>query len=174
MRVRIHDLPPGDEQTVQRVFDGLSPRSRYRRFHGPVRHLTPRMRQGLADADGHDHVVLVAWAGRGRRRRPVGLVRLVRTGPVVAELAIEVVDAVQARGVGRRLLEAARVRAVTLGIRVVVADVLEDNGAMLHLLRSSFTGIDTSRDGDRLELRCPVPTLELEPADLHPAVLWAA
>ncbi len=174
MHVRLRDLRPDEQHTVQAVFDGLSPASRHRRFHAPVRHLTPRMRQGLADADGRDHVVIVAETGWVRRRRPVGLVRLVRTAPTVAELAIEVVDAAQGRGVGRRLLAAAKVRAVTLGLRVVVADVLEDNAPMLHLLREVFTGIDTSQHQDVLELRCPVPSLTFEPADLHPAVLQTA
>ena len=174
MRIRLRDLHFDEQATVQAVFDGLSTASRQRRFHGPVRQLTPRMREVLASADGRDHVVIVAEAGRGRRARPVGLVRLVRTDAITAELAIEVVDAVQGRGVGRRLLWAAKVRATQLGLRVVHADVLDDNAAMLHLLRDAFTGIDARRDGDRWALRCPVPSLAFEPADLLPTVPAAA
>lgn len=174
MKVRLRDLEHDEQHTVQAVFDGLSSASRYRRFHGPVHRLTPRMREVLASADGRDHVVIVAEVGRGRRRRPVGLVRLVRTSETVAELAMEVVDAVQGRGVGRRLLAAAKARALQVGVRVVVADVLEGNEPMLHLLREVFTGIHAAREGTTWHLRCPVPTLAFEPADLHPALAGAA
>lgn len=174
MHLRLRDLRPDEQHTVQAVFDGLSPASRYRRFHGPVDRLTPRMRELLAAADGHDHVVIVAEEGRGRRRRPVGLARLVRTDPTTAEMAIEVVDAAQGHGIGRRLLTAIRLRAVEAGVRVLVADVLEDNEPMLHLLRASFTGIRATRDRGGWHLRCPVPTLDFEPADLHPALVRAA
>jgi GNAT superfamily N-acetyltransferase len=174
MHVRLRDLRPDEQQTVQAVFDGLSTGSRYRRFHGPVDRLTPGMREVLAAADGCDHVVIVAEAGRGRRRRPVGLARLVRTDSTTAELAMEVVDAAQGHGIGRRLLSAIRLRAIEIGVHVIVADVLEDNEPMLHLLRGSFTGIRTTRDRGGWHLRCPVPTLELEPADLYPALAEAA
>lgn len=174
MYVRLRDLRPDEQGTVQAVFDGLSPDSRHRRFHGPVKRLTPRMREVLASADGRDHVVIVAEAGRGRRRRPVGLARLVRTDTATAELAIEVVDAVQGRGVGRRLLAAVRARALQLGVRVIVADVLEDNAPMLHLLRDVFTGVAATQGHGAWHLRCPVPTLEFEPADLYPAMAGVA
>lgn len=174
MHVHVRDLRTDEQHTVQTVFDGLSPHSRYRRFHGPVHRLTPRMREVLASADGRDHVVVVAELGRGRRRRPVGLARLVRTDATRAELAIEVVDAAQGRGVGRRLLTAVRARALEVGIRVIVADVLEDNAPMLHLLRDVFAGVRATRDEEGWHLQCPVPTLEFEPADLHPALAGVA
>lgn len=72
IRVRLRDLRPGEHATVQAVFDGLSPASRQLRFHGPVERLSPRMLEHLSAVDGRDHVVVVAEAGRGRRRRPVG------------------------------------------------------------------------------------------------------
>lgn len=174
MYVRLRDLRPDEQDTVQTVFDGLSPGSRHRRFHGPVTQLTPRMREVLAAADGHDHVVIVAEVGRGRHRRPVGLARLVRTDATTAELAIEVVDAVQGRGIGRRLLDAVRARALAVGVRVIVADVLEGNAPMLHLLRDVFSGVAATRDHEGWHLRCPVPTLEFEAADLHPALAGVA
>lgn len=174
MTPRLRDLRPGERATVQAVFDGLSTASRERRFHGPVRRLSPAMLDALSAADGQDHVVVVAELGWGRRRRPVGLARLVRTGADTAELAVEVVDAAQGRGVGRRLVEATRVRAMTLGYRIVEADVLEDNAPMLHLLREAYVGIDAFRSHGVWHLRCPVPSMGFEPADLHPLAVAAA
>lgn len=174
MTPRLRDLRPGERATVQAVFDGLSPASRERRFHGPRPTLSPAMLTALSAADDRDHVVLVAELGWGPRRRPVGLARLVRTGPDSAELAVEVVDAAQGRGVGRRLVEATRARAMALGYRVVEADVLEDNAAMLHLLREVYAGIEAFRSRGVWHLRCPVPSLAFEPADLYPAAVLAA
>lgn len=174
MTPRLRDLRPGEHATVQAVFDGLSPASRERRFHGPVRELTPRTLAALSAADGRDHVVVVAELGWGRRRRPVGLARLVRTGPASAELAVEVVDAAQGRGIGSRLVEATRLRAMELGHRVVEADVLEDNAPMLRLLRQHYSEVEAVRSRGVLHLRCPVPSPTFEVADLQPALATAA
>jgi RimJ/RimL family protein N-acetyltransferase len=168
MTIRLRDLRPGEHATVQAVFDGLSTESRHRRFHGPVKQLTPGMLEAMSAVDGHDHVAVVAEAGRGRRRRPVGLARLVRTEPGRAELAVEVVDLAQGCGVGRRLVQEMKARATRMGLREVEADVLHGNEPMLHLLRDVFTGVTAVSVGNRWELRCPVPTLAWEAADLVP------
>jgi RimJ/RimL family protein N-acetyltransferase len=174
MTPRLRDLRPGERTTVQAVFDGLSDASRERRFHGPVQTMTPRMLDALSAADGQDHVVVVAEVGWGPWRRPVGLARLVRTGHDTAELAVEVVDAAQGRGVGRRLVEITRARAMALGYRVVEADVLEENEAMLHLLRDAYVGIEAMRSRGVWHLRCPVPSTSFETADLYPLAVAVA
>ncbi len=174
MIVRLRDLHPGEHEPVQAVFDGLSPGSRNRRFHGPVERLSPAMLDVMSAADAHDHVVIVAETGGWRRRRTLGLARLVRTGPVTAELAVEVVDVAQGQGVGRRLVAASKARAAALGLRWIEADVLDDNAPMLHLLRDVFSGIEASRVGDVWELRCPVPSSDLQLADVLPPLQGVA
>lgn len=174
MAPRLRDLRPGERHTVQAVFDGLSPTSRARRFHGPVPTMTPRMLDVLSAVDGRDHVAMVAEVGRGRRRRPVGLARLVRTGPDTAEVALEVVDAAQGRGIGTRLLEATRVRAMALGYRTIEADVLDGNEPMLHLLRQVYPGMEAVRSHGVWHLRYRVPSPQFEPADLYAMVTTAA
>lgn len=168
MYVRIRDLDPDDRDTVQAIFDGLSQVSRQRRFHGPVKRLSTRMLAHLARSDGRDHVVLVADLGRARRR-PVGLARLVRTAPHTAELAVEVVDAMQGRGIGRQLVLAARSRAMSLGLNTIEADVLVDNTPMLRLVRAAFSEVAAIRAGHTWQLRCRLPTGSLEIADVIPS-----
>ena len=97
-RVVIRSIEPA---TVRRSFEGferLSPESRYRRFFGPVTHLSERDLDYLTCVDHHDHEALVAVAeGTGEG---VGVARYVRTGPDVAEPAIVVADDWQGRGAG--------------------------------------------------------------------------
>ena len=68
----------------------------------------------------------------------VGIVRLIRTAPGEAELAIAVADRWQGRGIGRRLLDAAGARAAGLGHRRLHAEVLAENRRALALLRAAF------------------------------------
>ncbi|MEU5696985.1 GNAT family N-acetyltransferase [Actinosynnema sp. NPDC020468] len=118
-------------RAVDQVFGGMSARSRYLRFHAPVPRLTGAMRHGLSDLDGVDRVALVVE----RRGRAIGIGRLIRTGADTAELALAVVDAWQRRGVGTRLLSALVDLAAELGYASLCGDVLEENLAMLRLVR---------------------------------------
>src|SRR4029077_10787204 len=111
--------------TVESIFAGLSPDSRYLRFHGAVSRLPTALLRVLTDVDGRNHVALVAE--RPRRTgspEPVGLARFVRTSPDEAEIAIEVVDPQQGAGVGRRLLTDLLEHASSSGVRAVTASVL--------------------------------------------------
>lgn len=171
----ITPLTPGDTTTVRRVFAGMSAESRYRRFHGHVAELLPPVLERLTAVDGRDHVAVVATLGRGRRARPVGLARLVRTGPATAEFAVEVVDAAQGRGIGRRLVAWARAVAPTLGVDVVVAEVLSENGPMRRLITDEFPGATCVSDGRVLTYRCRVgeSAWTIEAADLVGAMAVA-
>jgi GNAT superfamily N-acetyltransferase len=73
---------------------------------------------------GH-HEAYAGW----REGRPVGIVRWIRTPdhPDTAELALEVVDAEQGRGVGRALGAFAASRALREGIQTMVVSVDPDN-----------------------------------------------
>jgi acetyltransferase len=116
------------------VFDGLSPASRVRRFHAPVKQLTPRALAALLAVDGDRQVAFVAETGRGRRRVPVGIARYVREPDGSAEIAICVVDRAQGRGVGTRLLRRLVEHARRHGIRELHGDLLSDNEAVRRLL----------------------------------------
>jgi GNAT superfamily N-acetyltransferase len=148
--IRLRELGPGEEDVLDAVFAGLSPESRYRRFHGGVPALSPAMRTVLAAVDGHRHLAVAAFVGD----EPVGIARLIRdaetepaestigtetestVGTVRADLAVEVVDAWQGRGVGARLVRAAIARGAAAGVTTLVADVLTTNTPMLRLLRT--------------------------------------
>ena len=153
--IHVRPLRRDEAEVLDRVFAGLSPQSRHLRFHSPIIRLTAPVRRALLAVDGWDHVALVAVSGRGE---PVGIARLIRD-PVrshEAEIAFEVVDAWQRRGVGRLLLTALAERATDIGVRRVRALVLPANAAAFAVLRSVFPVRFARRDRDATELVCLV------------------
>ncbi|MET7419612.1 GNAT family N-acetyltransferase [Dactylosporangium sp. NPDC005555] len=146
-RLRVRPLARGEVDVLQDVFDGLSVRSRYLRYHTAVHRLTPANRAALSAVDGRRRIVLVAerigpggWVAEG-----VG--HLVATGSGRAEVAVEVVDAAQGRGVGRTLLRHLVTVAEALDYQLVEAAVLTDNTPMLRLLGRLFPDARTTVEG---------------------------
>lgn len=87
--------------------------------------------------------------------RAVGIARYVVTGAAEAELAVEVVDAWQRHGVGRRLLEELRRAAAERGVGILHGTVVPGNDAILGLLGRTFPGLRVRPDGDVIEVVCP-------------------
>ena len=101
--LHVRPLEAGDTDTVHHVFAGLSVTSAYHRFGTGLTLLPPRMAAQLAAVEPGRHRVFVAELDG----RPVGLARWIRprggrTDEV--EVALEVGDEWQGRGVGRALL----------------------------------------------------------------------
>ena len=82
----------------------------------------------------------------------MGIARLISLGLRDAELAIEVVDAWQGRGLGRRLLRAVADRGREEGYSRLVADVLSENTAMRVLLASVLPIITVETEGHETTL----------------------
>jgi GNAT superfamily N-acetyltransferase len=134
-RVRIRRYELGDEDVVETVFAGMSPASRRLRYLTCLEELSPRALTALRAVDGDRHVAVVAEIGRGRSRHPIGLARYVVDGPGRAELAYELVDGWQGRGVGTRLVGALVEEARVQGLEELHATVLPENDASLAVLR---------------------------------------
>ena len=118
-------LRPGDTGTVHRVFAQLSARSAFLRFHTGLPALTPAMATRLAAVVPGKHEVLVAE----HEGQPVALARWIRDPhhATAVEVAVEVADAVQGRGIGGRLLRAVLASAHAAGATEVHAHVHPDN-----------------------------------------------
>ena len=156
MDVRVRPLRRDEGAPLDAVFAGLSPESRYLRFHSPVHRLSTPLRRALLDVDGCRHVALVAESPDGEA---VGIARLVRDARQTdgAEVAFEVVDAWQGRGVGRLLLTAIVEEAARIGVSRVHARVLVGNAAAEALVRAVFPVVRSRPDGEATELICPLP-----------------
>jgi RimJ/RimL family protein N-acetyltransferase len=133
-RIRIRPMTRDDAAALQAVFDGLSAESRRRRFHAPVGVLAPTLARPLLDIDHHRHVALLAEAGGRRDPQAVGIARYVRETEDRAEIAVEVADAWQGRGVGSRLVRALVDHARRAGVRELHGEVLAENEPVQRLL----------------------------------------
>lgn len=120
------------------VFRDLSERSRRLRFHGPKPRLAERDLERLVDVGccGREAVAAVEMA----TGRTVGTARFVRDEDAPeAEIAFEVVDEWQGRGVGRALLAELAELGRREGVERFRASVAAGNEPALALVRSSGT-----------------------------------
>ena len=116
-----------------RLFDGLSPRSRYQRFMQHLNALPPDLLQRFTRVDYERALALVVLGPEGRDIVAVG--RYASAGEGDAEFALTVADAWQAKGIGRVLLQRLCDLACRAGYRALVGRVLDDNKEMLELAR---------------------------------------
>lgn len=135
-QVILRPVRPRDIAAFRAFMCGLSPKSRYLRFHAAVTDLSEAQWQYLVAADGRDHVGLVAWNGDV----VVGVACYFRLkdSPEKAEVAFAVADALQRRGLGSLLCKELVIAARHAGIRSFRAEVLAENRGMRRLLRGSF------------------------------------
>ena len=155
--IRIRPLAHGEREPVRTVFAGMSQRSRYLRFHSPLPRLTSPTEKLLTDVDGRRHIALVAELAGMSDWIPLGIGRIIVTGEGEAEVAFEVVDEWQGRGVGHRLLTALHRCAAEQGYHRVVALVLAENRRAIALVQSVFGEVAVRRLGPVMELTAPVP-----------------
>jgi GNAT superfamily N-acetyltransferase len=156
--VSVSRLHGGDRAAVLEVFQRMSERSRRLRYHGPK----PALGEGELDS-----LVDVGCCGREAVAATdlvsgavVGTARYVRDAddPRSAEVAFEVVDACQGRGVGRKLLSELVALARREGIERFHATVVPGNEPALTLLRRSGRLLDSAYVGGVHEL-----VIELDP-----------
>jgi RimJ/RimL family protein N-acetyltransferase len=135
--IAVRRLRPGERRPVLDVFRGMSERSRRLRFHGPKPRLPEWELDHLVDVGccGREAVVAVEAA----TDRAIGIARFVResTDPGEAEIAVEVVDEWQGRGVGRRLLQGLVASAQQEGVERLRASVVPGNEAALAVVRGA-------------------------------------
>ena len=148
--VATRPIQDDDEERFYRLWPRLSAETRYRRFHSPVHRLPASFVHHLVhvDHDARDAVVAVVGG------EVVGVARYDRspTDPSVAEFAILVEDAWQARGLGTALAEHAATVARREGHHTLAAAVAASNKPMLHVLEKlDATPVDAT--GPVLDLR---------------------
>ena len=143
--LRLQASTPADFEDIMAFYDGLSPESRYLRFHGFGR--TDVVARADAEATGADRLALI-----GRRDGRVVAVAGYQglREPGVAEVAFAVADDDQRRGIGMRMLEQLAAIAADRGIHRFVAEVMASNGLMLGVFEHA--GFAVRRRGSFGEL----------------------
>lgn len=132
--VLVRPIHPQDETLVQSFVRGLSPRSRYFRFHNAIRELDPRMLRAATHVDYRRHLALIAEWFDGDTEVEIGAARyFVRKDGKTAEFAIAVADAWQRQGLARHLLERLMKIAAQRSLERFEGEVLEENQGMVGL-----------------------------------------
>jgi GNAT superfamily N-acetyltransferase len=163
----LRPLGPGEVEPLQAVFDGLSPASRKDRYLVGIPSLSSSMRTALAAVDGHRHI---AWLASIDGQQ-AGIARAVRVAPGTAEVAFEVVDEHQGRGLGAALLDAVTTAAAMSGIQRLQASVLPSNRRSRRLLAQ--VGLRLRPADGLLEAEGPLRLLDPPRVD-RPAVVRVA
>jgi GNAT superfamily N-acetyltransferase len=149
--IALRPLRPGERATVLDVFAGLSDRSRSLRFLGAKPRLPERDLDLLVDVGccGREAVVAVEQDSG----RAVGIARFVRdAGAPEADIAFEVVDEWQGRGVGRRLAEELARLARRDGILRLRATIERGNAPALALVRGLGEIVASRAEGSAVEV----------------------
>jgi RimJ/RimL family protein N-acetyltransferase len=95
----------------------------------------------LAGRDKH-HAFVVQ-----RNGETIGLAELHLTGPWSGSLALIIEDPYQRKGIGTAALQMLLCRARELGLRVLDADLLFENSAVLHALQRAGPALTSWADG---------------------------
>jgi RimJ/RimL family protein N-acetyltransferase len=158
--VSLRRLGYGELRPVLDVFEGLSDPSRALRFPGAKPRLRDSELQQLVDVGccGREAVAAVEVGSQ----RAIGLGRFVREDddPSTAEVAFEVVDAWQRRGIGRLLIRELVPLALAAGIDRFRARVLPGNEAALSILRGAGRVVQAALVDGAYELVVELPRPE--------------
>ena len=145
-------------ETIAAVFARLGSASRQRRFCGAKPRLSDEDLALLARVDETHHVLVAYVPGDPA---PAGIARLVRIGGT-GEIAFEVADTLQGRGIGSLLARELAADARAAGITQLVATVCGDNRPVVSLLGRLAQSIDVRWNGGErefvLDLVGPAPS----------------
>lgn len=152
MVLRVRAEQPGDGPVLVELFSHLSPSSRYLRFSKSMDNPDPRRVQQEAERLAQiGPPVDMAWLAFAdlpdQPPVPVGGVRYDRTKPGEAELAVEVRDDMQQRGIGTALLRFACSHAQQEGLQRLTATFRSENRGIWALLKRSPFPVSWKLDG---------------------------
>jgi acyl-CoA synthetase (NDP forming)/GNAT superfamily N-acetyltransferase len=153
--LRLQAPTPADYDDIKAFYDGLSPDSRYLRFHGFGR--TDIIARADAEASGVDRLALIA---RHDGRVVAAACYVGLREPGVAEVAFAVADDDQRRGIAMRMLEQLAEIAADRGIHRFDAFVMTSNGPMLRVF--AHGGFAVQRRGSAGELTV---SLDINPTE---------
>jgi acyl-CoA synthetase (NDP forming)/RimJ/RimL family protein N-acetyltransferase len=129
----LRPINPDDAGNLVRFHEGQSAESIYLRYFAPMPHLSQRDLHRFTHVDNHNRVAFVITLGEAI----VGIARYDRIDSASAEVAFNVSDAHQGRGLSSVLLEHLAAAARENGIRRFVAEVLPRNRKMLTVFRQA-------------------------------------
>jgi acyl-CoA hydrolase/GNAT superfamily N-acetyltransferase len=157
--VFIRPIRPDDEQMMKDMFYSFSERTRYLRFHGPVKAFPHTRLQVFCNVDYNEEMALIGTIGDPGAEEVIAVGRYLHDAANdTAEVAFVVRDDWQNRGLGKtlfgKLVEIGRER----GISKFFAEVLPENIPMLKVFHHSDCAVSTKTDGEVVHV-----TIDLHP-----------
>jgi len=164
----VRPIRPSDADALQAFHVAQSERSTYLRFFAHLERLPERDLQRLVNVDHDARVALVATVDdeAAPGYRIIGVARYDRVDDEEAEVAFNVADSHQGRGVGSVLLEHLAAAARERGVRRFVAEVLPQNGRMLAVFRDAGYEVRQRAEDGVVALR-----FDIDPTDRSLAVM---
>ncbi len=130
----VRPIRGSDADALQAFHLAQSPESTYLRFFAHLGQLPAADLARFTQVDHHDRVALVAVATDDRI---IGVGRFERVGPVEAEVAFNVADSHQGKGVASVLLEHLAAAARERDVRRFTAQLLPENERMIAVFREA-------------------------------------
>jgi acyl-CoA synthetase (NDP forming)/RimJ/RimL family protein N-acetyltransferase len=129
----VRPIVPDDADGLRRFHAGQSAESIYLRFFAPLKTLSDKDVARFTQVDYDSRVALVATV----RGEIIGIARYDRLDAKTAEVAFNISDAFQGKGVGSVLLEHLAAVAQERGVAKFVADVLPQNRKMIQVFNDA-------------------------------------
>ncbi len=150
----IRPAGPGDFGAVKRLHEAMSPDNLYFRFFSMSPAAAEREARRVCREAGPDHGALLGLLGD--ELAGVASYELI-PGLQTAEIALAVGDGMHERGIATLLLEHTVSLARARGVRVLTAEALPENRAVLRLLADSGLAVRRKSGDGMVELSMPVP-----------------
>lgn len=157
----VRPIVPGDADGIRTFHSRQSEESIYLRFFAPLRVISDRDIHRFTNVDYVDRVALVAVV----RDEIVGIGRFDKVAGGTAEVAFNISDHFQGRGVGSVLLEHLAVIGQERGVERFLAEVLPQNRKMLGVFKDA--GYELSR---RFEDGVVAVSFDIRPTEQSTAV----
>jgi acyl-CoA synthetase (NDP forming)/GNAT superfamily N-acetyltransferase len=150
----IRPAGPEDYEPVKQLHEAMSPDNLYFRFFSASQVSAEREARRVCLAGGPGLVALLGLLGD----EVVGVASYQLTAdPAAAELALAVADSMHRHGIATLLLEHLVSLARARGVKVLVADVLPDNYAVLRVLSDAGLAVRRKFADGVVEVSMPVP-----------------
>ena len=160
----LRPITPDDADALQAFHVRQSPESTYLRFFAPMPRLSDADVHRFTHVDHVDRVALVATVGDAI----VAVGRYDRTAPGTAEVAFNVADAHQGRGLASVLLEHLAAAAREHGVHRFVAEVLPQNRRMIGVFRDAGYQVQHAFEDGVVSL-----SFDIDPTERSMAVMAA-
>ncbi|MFT5994668.1 MAG: GNAT superfamily N-acetyltransferase [Glaciecola sp.] len=138
--VTIRPMRPDDEEMEVAFFNNLSPTTKYFRFMGGIRELSPAMVSQLCDIDGKCAMVFIATITDTKGEKQIGVGRYTRgiyetDSESGVEMALTVADDWHHKGIDKLIMKPLIQYAKNNGIKKLYTSEFAENAAMRHIAK---------------------------------------